>query len=155
MKNTIYLLIFCLCFPLLAMSGSQPEKNPQVELAKVEKVFQSYFDGIKKYDYHAMRQACTPDYLLFEDGVVWTVEDHINFLKPLEGKATITYTFVEVEKHIDGSVAWLTYRNVADAVFDGKPAHFEWIESCIFHRQNGVWKIALLHSTTAKPTPKQ
>jgi hypothetical protein len=46
----------------------------------------------------------------------------------------------------------MTYQNIADAVFDGKPAHFEWIESCVFHRQNGVWKIALLHSTTAKPT---
>ncbi len=68
MKNTIYLLIFCLCFPLLAMTGSQPKENPQVELAKVEKVFQSYFEGIKKYDYQAMREACTPDYLLFEDG---------------------------------------------------------------------------------------
>ena len=151
MKNILiglFVIIFVVC-------SSLSSANPQIELAKVEKVFQSYFDGIKKYDYQAMRQACTSDYLLFEDGVVWTVEDHINFLKPLEGKASITYTFIDVKKHIEGSVAWITHRNIAEAVFDGKPAHFEWIESAIFKREKGVWKIALLHSTTAKPTQNQ
>jgi hypothetical protein len=151
--RTMYFVgaIACTC---LFLVGCQPKEDPQAELAKVDKVFQSYIDGIGKFDYQAMRNACSSNYLLLEDGTVWTVEDHINFLKPLEGKASITYRFNDVKKGIDGSVAWRTHRNVADAMIDGKPAHFEWIESAVFHRNNGAWKIAVLHSTTAKMSQK-
>ena len=55
-------------------------EDVQAELARVDKVFQSYFDGIAGYDYQSMRQACSAGYLLFEDGTVWTVEDHVAFL---------------------------------------------------------------------------
>jgi hypothetical protein len=146
---TIFLL-----FALLALLGCQPKEDSQSELSKIDKIFQSYFDGISKFDYQAMRQACSPDYFLLEDGSVWTVEDHINFLKSLEGKGSITYTFTDVRKSIDGSVAWRMHRNVADATLEGKSVHFEWIERAIFHRQNGEWKMSLLHSTTAKPAQK-
>ncbi len=154
MRHLIQFMSSFLFVALLAFLGCQQKEDPQLELAKVDKVLQSYFDGIAKFDYEAMRQACSPDYLLLEDGIVWTVEDHINFLKPLQGKASISYTFSDVKKSIDGPVAWRTHRNVADATIDGKPAHFEWIESVVFHRQNGEWKIALLHSTTTKPAQK-
>jgi len=151
MKNLCQVCIICLLLLLLASAGCQLKEDPQTELAKIDKVFQSYFDAISKYDYQAMRQACTSDYVLFEDGTVWTVEDHINFLKPYEGKARITYSFMDVKKSLEGSVAWRTHRNVADATIEGQPVHFEWLESVIFKRQNGDWKMAFLHSTTAKP----
>jgi ketosteroid isomerase-like protein len=139
---------------LIMFVGCQRKEDSQAELAKVDKVFQSYFDGISQFDYQAMRKACSSDYLLLEDGTVWSVEDHINFLKSLEGKGSIAYRFYDVKKTIDGSVAWRTHRNVADATIDGKPAHFEWIESVVFKRNDGEWKMAVLHSTTAKSAQK-
>jgi ketosteroid isomerase-like protein len=154
MSHSIHFTSSLLFVALIAFFGCQPKEDPQLELAKIDRVFQSYFDGISKFDYQAMRQACSSDYVLLEDGIVWTIDDHINFLKPFQGKATITYSFSDVKRTIDGSVAWRTHRNVADATMDGKPVHFEWIESVVFHRQNGEWKLALLHSTTAKPTQK-
>jgi ketosteroid isomerase-like protein len=139
---------------LLVLASCQPGEDPTAELMKVDKVFQSYFDGIAKFDYQAMRKACSPDYLLFEDDTIWTVEDHINFLKPLEGKASIAYTFNNVRMSIDGPVAWRSHHNSADATVEGKPFHFEWIETAVFDRINGEWKMVLLHSTTVKPARK-
>jgi hypothetical protein len=139
---------------IIAIIACQKKEDPKFELVKVDKTLQSYFDGITKFDYEAMRQACSPDYVLLEDGTMWTVEDHINFLKTFEGKSSISYKFIDVKENIDGSVAWRTHRNVADAIIEGKPAHFEWIESTMFQRLNGEWKIVILHSTTAKPTQK-
>jgi hypothetical protein len=153
MKRLLAILILPL-FSFFIFNGCQQKENTQNELAKVEKVFQSYFDGISKFDYETMRQACSRDYLLFEDGTVWTVEDHINFLKSLEGKGSIKYKFTDVKKNIDGSVAWITHRNIGDAIIDSNQVHFEWIESAVFHRQNDEWKMVLLHSTTAKPLQK-
>jgi len=151
MKNLLQICSTFIFISLLAFIGCQQKENDQNELAKVEKVFQSYFDGISKFDYQAMRQTCSPDYLLFEDGTVWTVEDHINFLKSLEGKGTIKYKFTDVKRNIDDSVAWITHRNIGDATINNNQVHFEWIESAVFHRQNDEWKMVLLHSTTAKP----
>ncbi len=154
MRNLIQICTTFIFISLISFNGCQQKENTQNELAKVDKVFQSYFDGISKFDYQAMRQTCSPDYLLFEDGTVWTVEDHINFLKSLEGKGTIKYKFTDVKRNIDGSVAWITHRNIGDATIDSNQVHFEWIESAVFHRQNDEWKMVLLHSTTAKPLQK-
>ena len=154
MRNLIQICTAFIFISLIAFNGCQQKENAQNELAKVDKVFQSYFDGISKFDYQAMRQTCSPDYLLFEDGTVWTVEDHINFLKSLEGKGTIKYKFTDVKRNIDGSVAWITHRNIGDAIIDSNQVHFEWIESAVFHCENNEWKMVLLHSTTSKPLQK-
>ena len=151
MKNLIQICTTFIFISLIAFNGCQQKEDTQNELAKVDKVFQSYFDGISKFDYQAMRQTCSADYQLFEDGTVWTIEDHINFLKSLEGKGTIKYKFIDVKRNIDGPVAWITHRNIGDAIINDNPVHFEWIESAVFHRNNNEWKMVLLHSTTAKP----
>ena len=150
MKPLKRFVTFLLILIVVGFIGCQPKEEPQLELEKVDKVFRSYFDAISNFDYQAMRNACSSDYILLEDGIYWSVEDHINFLKPFEGKASITYNFYDVKQSIDGPVAWRTHRNVADATIDGKPMNFEWLESAVFHRQNNEWKLAVLHSTPAK-----
>jgi len=136
------------------LMSCQPKEDPQVELQKIENVLQNYFNAISKFDYQGMRDQCTEDYLLFEDGEVWTVEDHINFLKQYEGRAEIVYTFEDVKQNFEGSVAWITHRNKAAAKIDGQPVNFEWIESATFKKHNDAWKMAILHSTTAKHSEK-
>jgi ketosteroid isomerase-like protein len=149
---------FPLLYLLIALNfftSCTPKEDPQVEIRKVETILQSYFDGISNFDYQKMRDACSSDYVLFEDGTIWTVEDHISYLKSLEGKARISYNFKDVNKNVEGSVAWITHRNIAEAAFEGNEMHFEWIESAVFKKIDGNWKMVLLHSTTAKPSEKQ
>lgn len=145
----------CLLISLILPTGCTTKVDPGVELQNAEKVLQSYFDGISAFDYQKMRDACSPDYLLFEDGTIWTVEDHINFLQPIEGMGIISYSFQDARKTIDGNVAWITHRNIAEAIMQGNPVHFEWIESAILRKMDSGWKMVLLHSTTVKSAEPQ
>ena len=155
MKKLIQFPLTSLLILLIFFTSCTSKEDPQVEIKKVEAILQSYFDGISNLDYQKMRDACSSDYVLFEDGTIWTVEDHINYLKSLEGKGSISYNFKDVNKNIEGSVAWITHRNIAEAAFEGNEMHFEWIESAIFKQIDGNWKMVLLHSTTAKPLESQ
>jgi ketosteroid isomerase-like protein len=155
MKKLIKFPLSCLLILLIFITSCTPKEDSQVEIEKVETILQSYFGGISSFDYQKMRDACSSDYVLFEDGTIWTVEDHINYLKSLKGKGSISYKFKDVKINMEGSVAWITHRNIAEAAFEGNEMHFEWIESAIFKKIDGNWKMVLLHSTTAKPLESQ
>lgn len=156
MKKLIQSLYPSLLVFLIVLTGCTLKADPQLEMENAEKVLKSYFDGISSFDYQKMRDACSPDYALFEDGIIWTVDDHINFLKSMEGKGSISYSFIDINKSVEGSIAWITHRNIAEAVFEGNPMRFEWLESAIFKQIDGSkWKMVHLHSTTVKPTESQ
>jgi hypothetical protein len=89
----------CAC---LLLVGCLPKEDPQAELARVEQVFQSCFGGIGKRDFQAIRTGCSSDDLLLGDCTVWTVEDHIKVLKPLEGRASSAYRLVMPTKESMG-----------------------------------------------------
>jgi ketosteroid isomerase-like protein len=149
MKNQFNLFKTNLLIGLLILSGCQSRNS----LDDAEAAFRSFFETVEKMDYEGMRNACTPDFTVFEDGIIWTIEDWVAFLKPLEGKASIKYGFRDMKKTFDGNTVWLTYNNVADAEFGGAPVHFDWLESAVLKRQNREWKLAFLHSTTSKSLP--
>ncbi|ALO13743.1 hypothetical protein L21SP5_00061 [Salinivirga cyanobacteriivorans] len=153
MNKTIKFL-FVICLLLTALTSCQPDKGSGNEIAKVKSVFESYFDGISQFDYTAMRNACTPDCIIFENGVKWTVQDQIDYLKNFEGKGTITYKFSDIQWVVKKDVAWTKYKNTADAVINGNPVHWEWLESATFAKKNGKWKMAFLHSTMIPPPKK-
>jgi len=155
MKKLMQFLWLFVLILLSLSTGCKTKVDPNVELQKAEKVLQSYFDGISAFDYQKMRDACSSDYLLFEDGIIWTVEDHINFLQPMEGMGSISYSFHDARKILDGNVAWITHLNIAEAIMQDNPVHFEWIESAVLRKIEGEWKLVLLHATTAKPAEPQ
>lgn len=127
-------------------------KQTAMELKEATQILQNYFDAVSEFDYQKMRDQCSASFLLFEDGEIWTVEDHINFLKQYEGKASIDYSLEDVNRTIQNEVVWITHRNKARATIEGQPVDFEWIESAILRKDDGEWKLVLLHSTTAKKT---
>ena len=67
---SVSLTLILLLASVLSLVGCAPKEDLQAELTKVHKGFQSYFGGISKSDYQATRNACSSDYLLFEDGMI-------------------------------------------------------------------------------------
>jgi ketosteroid isomerase-like protein len=146
MKKLLNLLIANLLIGLLILSGCQSGNDTD----SAEAAFRSFFETAENKDYEGMRNHCTPDFIVFEDGIIWTIEDWIDFLRPLEGKASIKYDFRDLKKTRDGNTVWLTYNNVADAEIEGAPVQFNWLESAVLKRRNREWKLAFLHSTASK-----
>ncbi len=146
-------LIALMC-AALAVSCS-PSASTDADLRKAQLVLRGYSDAISRWDYAEMRRLCSPGFRLFEDGEIWTVDDHVAFLRRYEGKASIAYEFTEATGAVDGNVAWFTHRNSAKAQIEGKAISFEWIESAVLRKTNGEWRLVLLHSTTAKKGKQQ
>jgi uncharacterized protein (TIGR02246 family) len=149
MKNLMNSMMKSLLIGLLILSGCQSRNTTD----NAESAFRNFFETAENMDYEGMRNACTPDFIVFEDGIIWTVEDWIDFLRPLEGKASIKYDFRDLKKTRAGNTVWLTYNNVAEAEMEGSPVHFNWLESAVLKRQNREWKMAFLHSTASKASP--
>lgn len=118
----------------------------------MKKVVVDSFQAIADLDLPKLRSYCQTDFVLLEDGQVWTIDTLENRLKPNLGtgmKRVNTIDFINVK--VKGPVAWVSYRNTADIVRDGKQRQVRWLESAVLEKTKGEWKLALLHSTVLKP----
>lgn len=67
-KHLNFLLMICLT--ALVLASCQPDKGSGNELPRVKSVYKSYFDGIASFDYEKMRNVCTPDCKIYENGAI-------------------------------------------------------------------------------------
>ncbi len=94
---------------------------------------------------------CTEDYLLLEAGETWNMEQESKWFKGDVNKVTDrkdNFDFKYIR--IDGNFAYAVYTLRSDITKEGKLTQKNWIESTIFRKVNGEWKIALIHSTPIK-----
>lgn len=153
MKSVYLLLIFALfvIIPPVASAQTPSSKIAISEVRQLYRVRQDFFNAIAASNYQAIREQCTSDFQLLEDGEVMTVEDLISLVKAGAGRSKIVYSFEEIRAKIEGSNAWISYRNKAVVTTGDKTINVEWLESAIFEKKNGLWKMVLLHSTVVKP----
>ena len=109
-----------------------------------------FFAAIFAFNYQGIRDVCTDDFLLFESGQVMNIEDFINFIKGMEG-STWANKYEDVKTNVEGAIAWVTLRNKAEMTAGEQVMNFNWLESAVLKKQEGVWKIAFYHSTTVAP----
>lgn len=145
----IVLIVFGLC-ALLTVGCQSHQGESEAEVAAVERVVYDLFESIASFNYPSIREHCTEDVVLFEDGQVLGLEAFIDKVKVFEGKATINYHLEDVTTHVEGSFAWLTLRNRAVMVTGEGPTSLEWLESAVLQKQAGLWRIAFYHSTAVR-----
>jgi hypothetical protein len=145
MKKIIYLSVFII---VIGNAGAQDKKTEGLVQQPVVKLF----DGVSKLDDAFMRSQVTDDFILIEDMKVWTIDSLINVLKPqkqADYKRVNSFVFKKTE--YKGDMAWVYYENTADITSNGKPSRtVHWLESAVLVKQQGEWKIKLMHSTRLK-----
>ena len=135
----------------LVLVGCQPARDVAADKIAIERVMQDFFAAITKYDYESLRYQCSADFVLIEHGLWWNADSLTNVIKGFEGKATITYTFDDINSSVEGSFGWMTYKNNGLMTMGDQQTNYEWSESAVFKKQNGDWKMVLLHSTLVSP----
>lgn len=56
-----------------------------------------------------------------------------------------------VKISVSGNTGWISYRNTADFMIENETVNkMKWIESAVLVKNNGIWKITLLHSSVLK-----
>jgi len=151
-------LVFLLCLTFGCQKAEEVAEEPAVDIEaekqNVEEVVRNFYDAASTHNFQGIRDSCTDDFIIFESGQVMNVEDFINFLTSFEG-ATMTYNLEEVKIDVEGSVAWLTLRSKAKVTMGEQVMNYEWLESGVLKKQEGIWKIAFYHSTTVEPPEEE
>lgn len=145
--NTLKLTLILL---MLGAAGGCDQQKKTDDPEALKKVLTDYFDGIKNKDLKKMNAVTTSDFILLEDGKIWSNESFINAAKssgPFQG----TWTFDYKRIIIDDSSGSIVYLNRGDFVVnDTSKMKIDWLESATFRKADGVWKMNLLHSSVKK-----
>lgn len=135
--------------------GNNYKSVAESEKEKVEETLKSFFNHISDYNYEGIRSVTSDDFILIENGPVWDTEKFISFIKQFETDVTFSYQFSEMQTTVEGSTAWMVYKNNGVMNRGDQQRHFDWTESAVFTKENDQWKIELLHSTMNEPDSTQ
>ena len=144
------LLFLCLLFSVLIQAQTSWTKDQQA----VQQIVINLFEALSNRDSVSLKNNCTKDITLFENGSIWNVDTLI--LKAItlntapDFKRINTIDFINTS--IEGQTAWATYHLHSDVIRNGKQSNVYWLETVVLQKVNEKWSIKVLHSTLIKRT---
>ena len=138
-----YLLTAFICaFAQTALCQAQRDSMEIVQVLKDD------YKTMINWDINKHKSLCTDDYILIEDGEIWTMEKEAEHYRKsanriLDRQDYFDFMFVRVI----GTTAYTVYNLKSDITEAGKLITRRWNESVVFRKIQGKWKIALIHST--------
>lgn len=147
MKKLFLVAILLFVSTLLVNAQNKLTDKQQV----VQKTVIDLFRAIADRDLVNLKQNCTSDILILENGSVWNLDTLIQKVSQNTApdfKRINTFEFIDTK--ISGKIAWTTYNNQAEVTRNGKSGVIKWLETAILSKEDGQWKIKALHSTLLK-----
>jgi lysophospholipase L1-like esterase/ketosteroid isomerase-like protein len=124
--------------------------RPAGDSTQLPQMIQVYFDGVAAKDFVKLRSMTTADFVIYEDGKVWnndSVFRNIQYHQPF----SVKFVLSDIRVFEDTHSAYATYLSHPDFVLsDGVKFHLDFIETMIFRKTAGGWKISTLHITELK-----
>lgn len=130
-----------LCAILLLSGRGDAADHPAFEPVK------QLFAAMSRQDGQAMRANSTADFQLLEHGEDWTMQELIDAVQPKGQPYERKNYFSQIRARHAGDVAWVSYWNKAEIRRESGLRTIVWLESAVLVREDGRWKIQLLHST--------
>jgi len=166
MRKIIILLIIAITYA--CDNKEKAETTAQVELTEAQK--QQDIDAVKQLvsdsfqaifsdlDATAVSKYYTEDFILLENGVVWTNDSINHYMKRKQknkSKFRRLNRFEFVKSVHNQNAIWVAYDNYAFFVKEQdtvRTAH--WLESAVAKKVNNTWKLQQLHSTVVRKASK-
>ncbi|RYG48534.1 MAG: nuclear transport factor 2 family protein [Chitinophagaceae bacterium] len=120
----------------------------QSEQEKAQKVVIDFFEALSAMDNRLIDPLVTKDFILLEMGEVWnadTLKNKMVLPKGIKFKRTNFLDFIKTD--VQNNIAWISYHNRAEIVWNDGVRMLRWLESAVLIKEDGVWKMSLLHST--------
>jgi len=144
----IKLLLPALCVAAL-LQAQQPLTGSR---QAVQQSVINMFDALSNRDSVSLKKYCADDITLYEYGQAWNLDTLINKAIRLntapDFKRINTINFINTTVY--NKVAWATYHNQADISMNGKQITIKWLETVVLVKEQGRWKIKVLHSSLVK-----
>lgn len=115
---------------------------------EIVRVLTEDYKTMVTHDITKHKSLCTQDYLLIEDGEIWSMEREAIDYKKNEHRVIERNDYFDFKYlKIENSIAYAVYSLRSDIRETGRLTTRRWNESTIFRKVDGAWKIALIHST--------
>jgi hypothetical protein len=121
------------------------------EKAEVQQVITRFFDALSVANIPLMKAEVSDDFILLENGEIWTIDTLANKIsrpKPEGYLRQNSFDFVSTK--IDKNRAWVYFKNKAEITSKTKNMTIKWLESVIFRKEKGRWRMEFMHSTPMK-----
>ena len=133
-------------FVLMNFSSFAQKEKDSIEIS-----ISRFFDGLSEINPEKIKSQSTDDFLLLEEGEVWNMDTliaKVSMRKNMNIIRTNSFEFIKTEQA--GNMAWVSYRNTALFKLNEKQQIVRWLESAVLVKENGKWKIKMMHSTRLK-----
>ena len=121
------------------------------EKAEVQQVITRFFDALSVANIPLMKAEVSDDFILLENGEIWTIDTLANKIsrpKPEGYLRQNSFDFVSTK--IDKNRAWVYFKNKAEITSKTRNMTIKWLESVIFRKEKGRWRMEFMHSTPMK-----
>lgn len=122
--------------------------SAQTKSLKPEQIIEQIFDGLSEGSMSKIESVVTSDFRLLEHGEVWTIDTvrvYLSKKRPDDFKRVNTFDFFQSEA--TDKMAFVSYHNRADIHANNQDRTIKWLESAVFVKEKGTWKVKMLHST--------
>jgi len=119
--------------------------------AEVQQVITRFFDALSVANIPLMKAEVSDDFILLENGEIWTIDTLANKIsrpKPEGYLRQNSFDFIETK--IDKNRAWVYFKNKAEITSKTRNVTIKWLESVIFRKEKGRWRMEFMHSTPMK-----
>jgi len=146
----IIILILAIYISTLLHAQQQLTKDQQ----EVNQTVINFFEAISNRNSADLKDNCTVDILLFENGSIWNADTLI--LKAITLNTATDFkrinTFDFINTTVADNTAWVTYNLHSEITRNGKQSTVQWMETVIVIKEKQKWKIRVLHSTLIRRT---
>ncbi|MCX2745611.1 DUF4440 domain-containing protein [Mangrovivirga sp. M17] len=147
-KLTLSLLLFVSTLSF----GQSQEVAKEAEIYNL--IVESFDEIWSELDSENIKKYYTEDFLLLENGEVWTNDIITNYLDKAITQEVIPERINKIdviEIKITDKTAWIAYHNHAEFLIDQKIVKkINWLESATAVLTEDGWKLDMLHSTRGK-----
>jgi ketosteroid isomerase-like protein len=149
MKKISLLLIAISISAILQAQEKLTESQQAVQQTVI-----NLFDALSNRDSVSLKDYCTVDILLFENGMVWNADTlilkAITLNQAADFKRVNSFDFINTK--VNKNTAWTTYTLNSEITRNAKHVSVQWMETVVLVKEKKRWKIKVLHSTLIKRT---
>ncbi|NIJ54206.1 hypothetical protein [Dyadobacter arcticus] len=147
MKKSILLILSAL-FPFLLQAQSKPAEGD----ISVQQTVVNMFAKLADQDSVGIRNYCTSDVVLYENGQIWTLDSLIKkgITANIGTNFKRTNKFDFINTTIRENTAWVSYNLYSVMERGERKTSVHWMETVILIKEKKQWKIKVLHSTLIK-----
>ena len=119
---------------------------------EVQQTVIKLFEALSNRDSVNLKNYCTADITLFENGSIWNADTlilrAITLNTATDFKRINTIDFINTT--VNKNTAWATYNLHSQITRNGNQANVQWMETVVAVKQRKRWRIKVLHSTLIK-----